>query len=398
MSLLRKVAIVSRMRSACIYRLMLGALSYTETHPHLVAQDFFFPDDFSSLPGPEQDAAIKRLLERKPDGLLCTLEPEILNRLIACLAPGQQVVNMFASPSQPNLGVVVCSLATWFKVAVQHLRQQGLRSFAHLQLEVAPNYARSSRIFNEIVRPAEPELTCFHEIVKFTQLEDAYAPVAPVPAKLAAWLRQLPKPVGVVTTTVGGGGYIIRICRALGLRVPEDVAVVGVDDVDLALASQPTLTTVLPADLQIGRTAMELLDQMMGGRPAPADDLRIHAMDLHVRESTGLKRAEICDIAAALEYINRHACQGISVEQLMKDTQHVSKATFHKYFQAAAGLTPGEAILQRQMEEARRLLGETQLSITAIAGYCGFSDHSSFARSFRAAQKMSPGDYRRSHK
>jgi LacI family transcriptional regulator len=201
--------------------------------------------------------------------------------------------------------------------------------------------------------------------------------------------------VGVICATLGGGGYLIRVCHELGLRVPEDVAVVGQDDTDLAIASQPPLTTVLPAAQQIGREAMLLLDQMMDGKPAPKEPVRHDAMDLHVRESTGLKRAAICDIAAALDYINQHACHGVSVEQVIKETQRVSKVTFHKHFQAATGQSPGEAIQQRQVEEARRLLANTELSVTTIAENCGFSDSSNFARNFRALQEMTPMEYRK---
>jgi ABC-type sugar transport system substrate-binding protein len=83
-------------------------------------------------------------------------------------------------------------------------------------------------------------------------------------------------------TSLGGGGYLIRVCQELGLRVPEDVAVVGVDDDDLAIASSPTLTTVLPAAQIIGREAMRLLDQMMRGKPAMPEPVRLDAMDLRV--------------------------------------------------------------------------------------------------------------------
>ena len=215
-----------------------------------------------------------------------------------------------------------------------------------------------------------------------------------MPTRIVAWLRQLPKPVGVLCPTIGGGGYLIRVCHKLGLRVPEDVAVVGVDDDDLAIASDPSLTTVLFAANQIGRESMVVLNQMMSGKPVPSEGIRVNAMDLHVRESTGLKRAQICDIAAALDYISRHACHGVSVEQVIKETQRVSYATFHTHFKAATGQTPGEAIQQSQIEEAQRLLANTELSITTIAENSGFCNSSNFARTFRARQGMTPRDYR----
>jgi LacI family transcriptional regulator len=137
---------------------------------------------------------------------------------------------------------------------------------------------------------------------------------------------------------------------------------------------------------------------MMLGQSAPRETVRVKAMGLHVRQSTGLKRVEICDIAAAMEYINRHACKGISVAQLVEETQHVSRWTFQKHFQAATGETAGDVIRQRQFQEARRLLRTTALSITIIAEQCGFSASNEFARAFRAAERKSPSEYRKESK
>jgi len=389
----RKVAIVSSVWTAYVYRLMLGALSYAEVNPSLVTRDFRFSHDFQN--GDDPDTALSQLIKWDPDGLLCDLESKSLERLIQSLPQSRPIVNMCASNPMPGVARVVGRHTAWLEMCVRHLRQQGLRSLAHLVLEDWPKQNFLFEQFNQIARPASSAKANLLEVIKPSILQDAYGSVKPVPARLAAWLRQLPKPGGVICATLGGGGYLIRVCHELGLRVPEDIAVLGQDDSDLAIASQPPLTTVLPAAQQIGREAMQLLDQMMDGKPAPKEPVRLNAMDLHVRESTGLKRAAICDIAAALEYINQHACHGVSVEQVIKETQRVSKVTFHKHFQTATGQSPGEAIQQRQVEEARRLLANTELSITTIAENCGFSDGSNFARSFRAVQGITPMAYRK---
>jgi len=393
MQSVRKIAIVSRAWTAYVYRLMLGSLSYAAAHPNFVTRDFRLFQDPPNDRSP--DPALRQLIKWNPNGLICFLETEPLEQLIQSLPQSRPIVNMCAVKPMPGVGVVTARLATMIELGVRHLREQGLRAPAYLVLQALPQQAYFTGLFNQIARPADLAKAAFVEIIDPFVLEDPDAAVAPVPARLANWLRQLPKPVGVFCQDLGGGGYLIRVCHELGLRVPEDVAVVGVDDDDLAIASNPPLTTVLPAAQHIGREAMQLLDEMMSGKAAPAEPVRLEAMNLHVRESTSLKRAEICDIAAALEYINQHACQGVSVEQVIKETQKVSKVTFHKHFQTATGQTPGEAIQQRQMEEVRRLLANTELSMTTIAEHCGFGDSSGFARSFRAFQGMSPRDFRK---
>ena len=99
-----------------------------------------------------------------------------------------------------------------------------------------------------------------------------------------------------------------------------------------------------------------------------------------------LRTAVSCaEIEAALGYIQRHACDGVTAEQVVMETQQVSLAAFSRHFLAATGLTLWAAIRQRQLEEARRLLLRTELSPQFIAEHSGFRDLRSAARAFRAA-------------
>ena len=166
----------------------------------------------------------------------------------------------------------------------------------------------------------------------------------------------LRKPAGIVCPQQGGGGYLVRCCRALGLRVPEDIAIVGADETDLSLACEPTLTSVVLSMETVGSEAMRVICGLMDGSPPPTNIIRLPSMHLTVRESTGAIRPEICDISGAMECIRTGAMRGLSVEQLIHQTQRVSRVTFHKRFFEVVGKTPAEAIRDRKLEEARRLL------------------------------------------
>ncbi len=371
---------------------MLGALSHADSHPHIFIRDFRVPRSFE---GSRTGGVLQQLIKWKPHGLLTVLDTKALEQLLRRMPESRPIINMAGARPMPGVHFVTGNLAPQIEVCVRHFRHQGLRSLAYFDTSTVTWNNRAIDLFKEIARPPDPARAILIEPVKDVLLEDPFAPVTPVKPRLANWLKNLPKPVGIVCRSFGSGGYLIRVCQALGWRVPEDVAIIGEDDTDLALASSPTLTTALPIAQQIGAEAMRILDEMMHGHPGPADFVRLDAIDLRVRESTGSKGAEVCDIAAAVEYINRNARQGISVEQVIKETQHVSKATFHKHFLAATGQTPGEAIQQRQLEESRQLLANTRLSITTIAGQCGFDNSSNFSRNFRALQGMTPRDYRR---
>ncbi len=225
-------------------------------------------------------------------------------------------------------------------------------------------------------------------IVQFVTAKAAYIEA------LTEWLRNLPKPSGVLCCHMGGGGYLIRCCQALGIRVPEDIAIVGSDETDLSLATNPTLTSVLLSLETVGFEAMRLVIGMITGKPPPSSTVRLRCADLQVRESTGRRAPAICDIAGALQCIQEHACRGITVKEVIRQTQRVSRVTFHRHFLESVGKTPAQAIRERQLQEVRRLLRGTELPVTMVSELSGFSSPKVLARSFRAAENTTPRDYR----
>jgi LacI family transcriptional regulator len=109
-------------------------------------------------------------------------------------------------------------------------------------------------------------------------------------------------------------------------------------------------------------------------------------------------------VDAAMAYIARYACEGLSVERLLQETQQVAGPVFVRRFKAATGMTPRAAILRRQLDEARRLLAGTELSLLCVAEHCGFRNVAALDRALRAAgnpaasalraQARPPGDTR----
>jgi LacI family transcriptional regulator len=391
---LHKVAFVSPHWTAYVHRLLRGALTFVETKPGALIRDFRVPLGLRTASTPGE--AWSQLRAFNPDGVLGHFDEEMLERTLRFLPRPCPVVCTSNVPMRPGVAVVAASFPYVVQLVVRHFRQGGLRSLAMLLLEKEPQI-RSTQVemFLEVARPANPARATFTEIVAPAMLENPDASVSPVPCRLAAWLRSLPKPTGVYCPQTGGGGYLIRCCNALRLRVPQDVAVIGVDDTDLSLASSPALTSVVPVGEEVGFEAMRVLETMMAGQPGPKDRVRLDAADLHVRQSTALVGAEVCDIAAAVDYIHQHACRGLSVAEVLKATQHVSSVTFHQHFKAATGIGPGEAIRRQQLAEACRLLAETELPVTLVAERTGFGSSNDFARRFRAVEGRSPTEYRR---
>ena len=393
MHLPRKIGFVSVISSASVQRLMRGALTYANLNPHLSIRDFRLS---AGIVDPANAATELAALNRwEPDGLLTYLDDQEFKGLFEGLAAPPPMVSFAGISLRPGVAMVGSSMSRLVEVAAQHFRQLGLRSMGLLVLERNPGFQqRLADSFVRFAKPPDPELATHIEPIDPDFLADVDKSVEPVPRGIVQWLDRLPKPAGLMSMDHYGGNYIVRVCQALGLRVPEDIAVIGVDDVDLCLSSVPTLTSVEPATEIIGFEGMKTLDGMLQGKMPEKLNQTHRAVDLHVRQSTGQKNAEVCDIAGAMDYINRHACYGLTVERLIAETQRVSKMTFHKHFVAAIGKTPGEAIRQRQLAEARRLLADTTLSITLVAEQSGFGSSSDFARAFRSAEGMTPRAYR----
>jgi LacI family transcriptional regulator len=384
-----RVALLSANWTRWEHRLLSGGLRYADAHPRLVIRPFA---PFKDLP-----ATLRELREWGAQGIFGILEDGDLRAAIKGLKPPVPIVNCALAGEYPDVVTVLGDISAFLDTALGHLRHLGLRSFGMLLVEDAPGLReRLLNPFLETVKPARPADAGLIVAIDRAVVWAPEAEVRPVPPKLVEWLKQLPKPVGILCPHLGGGGYLIRVCRALKLRVPEDVAVVGSDDVDLSLAIEPTLTSVVLTMDLVGFEAVKVLSGMMGGKKPAISTIRLKSAELTVRESTGLRRPEICDIGAALRCIHDEACRGISVGQVIKQTQSVSKVTFYRRFQAAVGKSPAEAIQDRKLDEVRRLLTSTDLPLNMVSDLCGFSSTKVLARVFRTVEATTPREFRKS--
>jgi LacI family transcriptional regulator len=218
-----------------------------------------------------------------------------------------------------------------------------------------------------------------------------------VDPELARWLSSLRRPAGIFSQNSLAGPYLCRVCAALEIDVPGEIGVVGADSTDVALACQPPLSSIrVPAET-IGYMAAKLVVDMLEGRSPPTEPVIVPGSKLIGRASTGALPQAGCDVDMALTFITNHACEGVTVNDLVMQTQEVSRMTFHKRFCEATGMTPGKALQERRLSEARRLLAETVFSISAVAGMCGYANDLYFSQVFRRSEGVAPRTYRRLH-
>jgi LacI family transcriptional regulator len=384
---IRKIAMVGREWDRGYARLLAGGLQYASTHPSLKV----VLQPFTKAAPPASIAA--NLEHWGAEGIYSVFSDEELQGLKAALKHPIPMVNNCGSTQDPGVVNVVGDAHAWVELAVEHLRQLGLRHFGLLFTDPPPG--EDNRCLSSFKRLTDPRGSVLILPTSEAQLRDANRKNQPVPAPLATWLRDLPKPCGVLCMCLGSGSLLADSCANLGLQVPDQIAIIAQDETDVCLSCTPTLTSIVPNLEIMGSESVRILLDLADGISPPAPVIRIKAVDFVVRESTGQRPAMICDIAGALEYIQANATKGLSVTQLIQGTNQPSLPTFYKIFRDATGKTPAQAIRERQVEEVRRLLATTQLPVAAVSGMAGFSSSNVMARLFRKVEGMPPLEYRR---
>jgi LacI family transcriptional regulator len=218
--------------------------------------------------------------------------------------------------------------------------------------------------------------------------------------QLDAWLRRLRAPVGIMASTDLRAGMVLEACRRLGLRVPQEVAVVGVDnDPVFAEFSEPPLTSVSRNDHEVGRKAAELLAALMGapraGRRRPqACVLLVPPDGVIQRGSTATVAIEDPVIGRAVQYIGEHLGETLRIPVLLKAAP-LSRRAFEYRFRAAMGLSPADYILRARIDAAQALLADPASKIATVGAACGFASARRFRQAFVRRVGQTPSRFRR---
>lgn len=216
---------------------------------------------------------------------------------------------------------------------------------------------------------------------------------------LARWLLGLPRPVGVFACYDGRAQQILEACQLVNLHVPDDVAVLGVDnDEVLCELCAPALSSVLPNARRIGYEAAALLADMMSAA-APRGPVTRYVEPVRVveRQSTDVVSVDDPKVAAALRFIRQHACDGIGVRDILHAVP-MSRTLLERRFKARLGHSPHRQIVQHKIERAKQLLVESEVSIAVVAELAGFDNASYLSVAFRRETGESPYAFRTRHR
>jgi LacI family transcriptional regulator len=211
---------------------------------------------------------------------------------------------------------------------------------------------------------------------------------------MVRWLRLLPKPVGLMACNDLRAHQVIMACDESRLAVPEEVAVIGVDnDEAICGLSRPPLSSVEQNPEKVGYEAAALLDRLMQGETLPGERIIVEPRGVVARQSTDVVAVADADLAATLHYIRERACNGLTVEDLVA-RMAVSRRTLERRFMTILGRSPKDEIARVQLGHVKRLLDMTDYPLAKIAQLTGFCYVESMCVLFKKTMGVTPGQYR----
>ena len=325
------------------------------------------------------------------DGILARIENQRMAEAVRqTRLPVVELRGMLPDFVAPHIGV---DNAAVVEVAVTHLVDRGVRRFGFFGYPRGV-YARMDERQDCFVRHMQREGLEFSVFTAWPTRR-RQGDWEPQQNRIAAWLKSLPKPVGIMAASDDWGLRVLDACRRAEIRVPEEAAVIGVDnDEYLCMLSIPPLSSVDILPRHIGYQAATLLDRMMDGDAPPSLHIRTAPGPVVVRESSDLLATSDSEVAAAIRFIRAHACDRIKVAEV---AQHVglSPAALGTRVRKAIGRTIYQEIQRVQLERVRELLGESDLPLKQIARRCGFKYTQYMSRVFREATGRTLIEYRK---
>ena len=319
------------------------------------------------------------------DGIIARIENEEIARALKKV--DVPMVDVSAARLLPELPWFETDDAAIARIVFDHLSERGFRHFAFCG---DPRFNWSVWRGGHFVRTVtEAGYDCATYKPQRLAADDEQ-----VVSDIGAWLETLPKPIGVMACYDLRGQQILDACRRRGIAVPDEVAVVGVDNDELLCAlSDPPLSSVIPNASKTGYDAAALLDRMMRGERFPPDAHFIPPLGVAARQSSDVLAIEDRQIVAAVRYIRAHAVEGIAAKDVLKLAPG-SRRQFETKFKKLIGRTPHEEVTRVRINRVKELLCGTDLTLEAIAERTGFKHAEYLSVAFKRETGISPGRFR----
>jgi LacI family transcriptional regulator len=326
------------------------------------------------------------------DGIIARIEnPTVARHVAAARLPTIDVSAARLLPALPWLETDDAAIAD---LGFQHLAERGFRHFAFCG-DPAFGWSKGRGAhFERLVRAAGH---AFHRY-EIPRRRGQQASWDRTRADLGAWIEHLPRPTGVLACYDIMAQQILDACRDRDVAVPEEIAVVGVDNDELLCRlADPPLTSIAPDTRRTGYEAAALLDGLMRGDAVSTDARLLPPRGVVTRQSTDVIAVSDPHVADALRFIREHATDGIGVSDVVGRSR-LSRRMLESRFRKVVGRTPHEELLRTKMARVKVLLAETDLSIAEIAERTGYEHIEYLSAQFHRITGTPPSHYRAQHR
>lgn len=340
--------------------------------------DLFLEEDFRlRLPGIE---------DWQGDGVIADFDdPAVAAALARTNIPVVAVGGSYENENGYPVGVPYVATDNFklIKLAYQHLIEAGLRNFACFSLpEAQENRWAQERenAFRTLMRHDRLEAEIYRgQSTSAPSWDDAVQ-------QQIAWLHSLPKPVGIIAVTDARARQLMQACMIAGIAVPEQVALIGIDNDPLArMLTRIPLSSVIQGAQEMGRAAAHLLDRMLHGARLSGTRILVPPAGINILASSKHETPKHPHVMRARHFIRQYACQGIKTGQVA-DYVGISRSSLESYFRHEVGRSVHDEILRFRLDAATSILGRGDCNLADVALSCGFTSsqymHSVFKREF----------------
>lgn len=326
------------------------------------------------------------------DGIIADFDnPIVAETLSGMSIPVVAVGSSYSEDSEypPRTPYVATDNDKLVQLAYSHLIEQGLQRFAFYGLPPASGN-----------RWAHERESAFCRMTRADKLEGLVYRGSPTSAgdweraqkDLARWVHALPKPIGIIAVTDARARQLLQSCVLADVPVPEQIAVVGIDNDPIAqLLTRVALTSVIQGAKHMGCAAAQLLHKMLHGPVAPNTRIIVPPEGINVQASSMHQPMKNADVMRAMHHIRQFACLGIKVDQVA-DYVGISRALLQEQFKRETKQTVHQAILSQKLKTACTMLHDPSIPLADVAVRSGFTSlqymYAVFRREFNCTPRQ----------
>jgi LacI family transcriptional regulator len=326
------------------------------------------------------------------DGVIARATSQLAD---AARQAGVPLVNVWVNSPTQGVPSVLADFEKSGVMAAEHLLARGFRKFGYLGFLRDIDSQRQLNGFRSVVR--KEGFPCSVHRVNRNCGDGAASGWQDFVEGLEKWVDGWELPMGIFVAQDIFCRFLIDVCRAKGLHVSQDVAIVGThNESEICSAPSPSLTSIDLGFGQVGYRAAAMLDRLMAGKSAPSKPELVPPAELVPRQSTDVYATHDPMVARALRFIAENGHQRIQVKHVASAVATTRRTLERRFKEAMGGSIAGE-ITRLRLQRAKRRMVETDASMKDVAIEAGFRTADHFGKVFTRVEGISPSQYREEH-